>query len=64
MKKKKVKTDKKIHADALAFLSDPGFLYLVKQRVGAAGVVGEHQNRLILYLACLTSSLTRLFPSW
>lgn len=59
MKRKKVRTDKKIHADALAFLSDPEFLYIVKQRVGIEGVVGEGQNLLILYLACLTTSLDK-----
>jgi hypothetical protein len=59
MKKKKVRTDKKIHAAALELLRSPDFLYQVRRLVGAAGVVGEHENRLILYLACLTGSLER-----
>ena len=57
MKKKKVRTNKKIRAAALELLRDPNFLFLVGQQLSAAGVVGEAQNLLILYLACLTGSL-------
>src|SRR5580704_11727495 len=60
MKKKKVRTDKETHAYALLFLSDPEFLHTVKQQAAAAGVVGEGQNLLLLYLACLTSSLDKV----
>jgi hypothetical protein len=59
MKKKKVRANKKIHAAALELLRSPDFLYQVRRLVGAAGVVGEHENRLILYLACLTGYLDR-----
>src|ERR1700683_3802208 len=60
MKKKTAKTNKKIHAAALELLRDPDFLFLVGQQLSAAGVVGEAQNRLILYLACLTNSLDKI----
>jgi DNA primase len=60
MKKKKATTDHKIHAAALDLLRDPKFLFNVGQQIGAAGVVGERQNRLVLYLACLTSALEKV----
>jgi len=60
MKSKKPKTDKKLQAAALTLLRDPTFLFEVGQQVGTAGVVGERQNRLVLYLACLTSSLEKV----
>jgi hypothetical protein len=60
MKTNKPKTDKKTKAAALALLRDAQFLFLVKQEVGAAGVVGEGDNRLVLYLACLTSALDKV----
>jgi hypothetical protein len=59
MMTKKPKTDKKIRAAASALLGNPRFLYEVGEQVGTAGVVGEHHNRLVLYLACLTSSMEK-----
>jgi hypothetical protein len=47
MKKKKANADKKTRAAALELLRDPQFLFLVKQQVEAAGLVGEGLNRLI-----------------
>jgi hypothetical protein len=60
MKKKTAKTNKRIHAAALELLRHPKFLFLVGQQLSAAGVVGEAKNRLILYLACLTTSLDKV----
>jgi energy-coupling factor transporter ATP-binding protein EcfA2 len=60
MKKNKPKTNRKTRAYALSLLRCPEFLYLVNRRVGGEGVVGETQNRLVLYLACLTSALDKV----
>lgn len=60
MKRKKSKTNKKLQATAAALLRNPKFLFEVVQRIGDAGVVGEHRNRLVLYLACVTSALDKL----
>jgi hypothetical protein len=60
MKTKKPKTDKKTQAAALELLRDPKFLFQAGQQVGAAGVVGEHRNRLVLYLVCVTSALEKV----
>jgi hypothetical protein len=60
MKTKKPKTDKKTKAAGLALLGDPKFLFEVGEKVGTAGVVGERRNRLVLYLACVTSAFDKL----
>ena len=59
-KKTSKKQQKKIQAAALELLQDPRFLFEVGQQVGAAGVIGEDRNRLVLYLACLTTALEKL----
>ena len=60
MKTKKPKTDKKLKRLPWHFSATRNFCFLVKQEVGAAGVVGEGGNRLVLYLACLTSALGKV----
>jgi hypothetical protein len=42
---------------ATELLRNPKFLYLLGQRIEASGVTGENQNRLVVYLACLTCAL-------
>jgi hypothetical protein len=60
LKSNKPKASKKIQAAALELLRDPKLLFLVKEQVGTAGVVGEGRNRLVLFLACLTSALDKV----
>ena len=59
-KKTSKKQQKKIQAAALELLRNPKFLFEVGQQIGDAGVIGEYRNRLVLYLACLTSALEKL----
>jgi hypothetical protein len=61
MDKKTKKTKQNENEKAAAELvRDPLFLFKVVQQVGAAGVIGEEANRLILFLACLTAALTKV----
>jgi hypothetical protein len=54
---KRKKQPSRVRAAALELLRNPRFLFNAKQRIGAGGVLGEDRNRLVLYLACLTSLL-------
>jgi hypothetical protein len=56
-KKRRKKQQTKVRRAALELLRDPKFLFRVVQQIGTEGVVGESQNRLMLFLACLTSAL-------
>lgn len=47
-----------IHAEALRLLTDPLFLYRVGKKIGELGVIGEHRNRLILFLAGVARTLS------
>jgi hypothetical protein len=66
MKPKKTRKQKKVRKPqreiqaALDLLHNPAFLFQLGQRIGTAGVVGEYRNRLVLYLACMTSALERV----
>jgi hypothetical protein len=60
MKRKQRKPSGKIRGAALELLQDPNFFFRLGQQVRELGVVGEERNRLILYLACLTSVLERV----
>jgi len=41
---------------AMELIKDPKFLFNIGQQIGVAGVIGENRNRLVLFLACLTSA--------
>ena len=49
----------RIRKAARELLEDPQFLFNVGQQIGAAGVIGEDRNRLVIYLACLTCALEK-----
>lgn len=58
-RKRQQRKNRRIERAALELLRDPKFLFNVGQEIGAAGVVGELRNRLILFLACLTTVFDR-----
>ncbi len=49
--------DRAITVAAHELLADPAFLYLVGEKLGELGIVGEARNRLIAFLAALTATL-------
>lgn len=59
-KKAAKEKQKKEEAAALTLLRDPKFLFLLCQRIGEGGVTGEHRNRLVVYLSCLTCVLEKV----
>jgi hypothetical protein len=47
------------HKQAVAILKDPQFLFHVGEKIGELGVIGEERNRLILFLAGLSSAFAQ-----
>jgi hypothetical protein len=58
-KKKITKTSKKIRIAALVLIRDSMFLFRVVQKIGQMGIIGEKQNRLVLFLAGLTKDFVK-----
>jgi predicted transcriptional regulator len=54
-----VKRKAQIQKAARQLIEDPHFLFNVGQQIGAAGVIGEDRNRLVIYLSCLSSALEK-----
>src|ERR1700739_62141 len=48
-----------IRKAARKLLEDSQFLFTVGEQIGAADVIGENRNRLVIYLACLSSALEK-----
>jgi hypothetical protein len=51
------KKKKRTHEAAIELLRDPRFFFLMGQKLEEMGVVGEEQNRLLIFLACVTKDL-------
>ena len=51
------KKKKRIRDAAIELLCDPRFFFLTGQKLEQMGVVGEEQNRLLIFLACITKDL-------
>lgn len=59
-KANKEQTQTSVKKAATKLSRDSKFLYRLCERIGAAGVTGEKQNRLVIYLACLTCVLEKV----